>query len=63
MYYFCSTIQSKVVMNYTIEIKDKSKILSFYVACGIMSFERKRKTYRFCDSKNIGQSKIAYRKN
>ena len=27
MYYFCSTIQSKVVMNYTIEIKDKSKIL------------------------------------
>ena len=27
MYYFCSTIQSKVAMNYTIEIKDKSKIL------------------------------------
>ena len=27
MYYFCSTIQSKVVMNYRIEIKDKSKIL------------------------------------
>ena len=27
MYYFCSTIQSKVVMNYTIEIKNKSKIL------------------------------------
>ncbi len=27
MYYFCSTIQSKVVMNYTIQIKEKSKVL------------------------------------
>lgn len=27
MYYFCSTIQSKVVMNYTIKIKEQSKVL------------------------------------
>ena len=27
MYYFCSTIQSKVVMNYTIEIKGKSVVM------------------------------------
>ena len=27
MYYFCSTIQSKVVMNYAIQIKEQSKVL------------------------------------
>ena len=27
MYYFCSTIQSKIVMNYTIEIKGKSVVM------------------------------------
>lgn len=32
MYYFCSTIQSKVVMNYEIEIKQKSKVIVGSVA-------------------------------